>query len=144
MYRTGAATTSAAAQVIDKLFVPQLLEVELGFQGLGARYPQRPRTDGGDKHESHMLGHCRTARTRFAHGKASITDVIYRQVCRSLDQLRGSTAAETAVAARYDLLIQLYNQCHPGPAVSLLHIPANTFARKSGDPVESQEHDPSA
>ena len=144
IYRTGVATTWAAAEVIDKLFVPQLLEVELGFQGLGARYPRRPRTDGGDKHESRMLGHCRTAHTRFARGKASITDVVYRQVCRRLDQLCGSTAAGTAVAGRYDLLIQLYNQRHPGSFVSLLHVPENDFARKPGDPVESQGHDPSA
>ncbi|WP_410646301.1 hypothetical protein [Amycolatopsis sp. cmx-4-54] len=130
--------------MIDKLFVPQLLEVELGFQGLGARYPRRPRTDGGDKHESRMFGHCRTAHTRFALGKASITDVVYRQVCRSLDQLRDSTAAGTAVAARYDLLIRLYNLHHPGPSVSLLHIPANTFARRPGAHMDSPGHDPSA
>ncbi|OXM44260.1 hypothetical protein CFP71_40620 [Amycolatopsis thailandensis] len=144
VYRTRYATTSAAAQVIDELFVPQLLEVELGFQGIGARYPRRPRIDGGDAHESRLLGHCRTAHTRYTQAKTSVTDLVYRQVCRSLDQLRGCPSPTNAVVARYDLLIRLYNQRHPGSSVPLLHIPADTFTRHPTDPARPEGQSPSA
>lgn len=61
MYREQDCSDALYTRVINDHLLPNLIRVELNFQGYGHRYAERPRTDGGDVHESRMIGHCATA-----------------------------------------------------------------------------------
>ncbi|MEU4198266.1 hypothetical protein AB0E69_40665 [Kribbella sp. NPDC026611] len=118
-YRSTAADELTPHDVTAHRFVPQLLRVELGFQGSGPRYPRRPRPEGSDPHESLLRSHCRHAQARAGAGTADIVDRIYLEVSRTLD------AAGNEV---YQRLIDAYNANHPGAEVTSLHIGADAHA----------------
>jgi uncharacterized membrane protein YczE len=128
-YRAPGAVGLSGTDVVNTLFVPSLLEVELRFQGVGEKYPSRPRTDGGDVHESRLLGHCERALLRYRQGRPDTTNRIYLAVCQRLDGLPGLDAGEDPVAARYRELVVAYNRCHPGAEVAELHVPVAVFSR---------------
>jgi uncharacterized membrane protein YczE len=126
-YHSTPASQLSAAQVIDLHLVPTLIEVELGFQGTSDRWPQRPRTDGGDVHESRLLTHCHTALQRHRQGRARVTDRIYHRICHRLDALTAAPQGNDPVASRYDELIAAYNRNHPAKQAARLHVPLTEF-----------------
>ncbi|MFI5591262.1 YitT family protein [Amycolatopsis sp. NPDC051758] len=127
-YHSTPAAQLSASQVIDLHLVPALIEVELGFQGTSDRWPQRPRTDGGDVHESRLLTHCHTALERHRQGRARVTDQIYHRMCHRLDALTAAPPANDPLASRYEELIAAYNRNHPGERAPRLHVPLAEFA----------------
>jgi uncharacterized membrane protein YczE len=128
VYRDPATSTVNWTDVVEQQFVPALVRVELGFQGHGTRYPQRPRTDDGDPHEARLLGHCTRALRGHDRGTPDVVAAIYRVVCGRLDQLNSDDAALDPAAATYRELIAAYNRNHPGDDdVDALHVPATVF-----------------
>ncbi|WP_410570381.1 YczE/YyaS/YitT family protein [Amycolatopsis sp. cmx-4-61] len=126
-YRSTPGSQLSAAQVIDLHLVPVLIEVELAFQGTSDRFRQRPRTDGGDVHESRLLTHCHTALLRHRQGRARVTDQIYHRICHRLDSLAAAQPGTDPVAARYAELIAAYNRNHPAVQAVRLHVPLTEF-----------------
>ncbi|WP_219152402.1 hypothetical protein [Amycolatopsis sp. TNS106] len=134
-YRSTRPESLTAQVVVSERFLPHLLYVELGFQGHGDPYPARPRTDGGDEHESRLLRHCLTAHRHFSDATPSTTDQIYRQVCRRLDGLL-LPPADRRNAATYTKLIESYNVRHPMATVTRLHVPERAFPPGRTQPAE--------
>jgi hypothetical protein len=64
-YRVADFSTLRPSEIVNQYFLPNLISVERNFQGRGSRYATRPRTDGGDVHESKMLDHCAKAVRRL-------------------------------------------------------------------------------
>ncbi len=126
-YRAPSSIRLSATDIVDTHLVPALLETELGFQGEGTRFVRRPRTDGGDVHESRMLGHCRKAAQRYRDGRPDVVNQIYRAVCARLDR-----AVDDAdpLASRYRDLVAAYNRCHPASALVRLHVPEDSFSER--------------
>ncbi|MBE1580534.1 hypothetical protein ACFORH_39150 [Amycolatopsis roodepoortensis] len=115
--------------LVDRLLLGGVLRVEHGFQGRSARYPARPRTDGGDRHASRFLLRCRVARNNFRDGRADVDDRIYRSLCALLDQLGPGDPLHRV----YRALIEDFNHNHPREPVERLHIPADAFPAEPGD-----------
>ncbi|MFK0249570.1 hypothetical protein ACIQUM_33140 [Amycolatopsis azurea] len=126
IYRAYRRQSLTPQDVVNTLFLPQLLQVELGFQGHGERYPARPRRDDGDKHECRMLGHCLAAHRHFSDSRPSTTDQIYRMACHRLDGLQHGHA-DQLIAAKYRQLVAAYNLRHPTATVPRLHVPGRAF-----------------
>jgi hypothetical protein len=126
-HRSASATALGPVEVVERYVVPALIEVEFGFQGSGDRYPTRPRTDGGDIHESRMAEHCLRALRRYREGRPDPTDRIYRAICHRLDQLSLPTFVPDPTAGRYRDLVGAYNHTHPADPVVRLHVPDEFF-----------------
>jgi hypothetical protein len=113
--------------VIELLLTPSIVRTELGFQGRSPRYPARPRTDGGDVHESRLLTRCELALRRYHEGHADIVDRIYRKVCHQLSWLE-RVEPYNPVQLQYRELIDAYNATHPDrPPRHRLHVPIREF-----------------
>ncbi|MFE3783997.1 hypothetical protein ACFXPA_38150 [Amycolatopsis sp. NPDC059090] len=104
------------SDVIRDHFLPSLIRVETNFQGLGARYSSRPRTDGSDVHESIMMRQC-LAVNREGGGPV---DLIYETVIKLLDW-QESNAPHGRNHVTYRALVDAYNRCHPNSPVLALH-----------------------
>ena len=125
--------------VIDELLLPALIRVELGFQGHSMRYPERPRTDGGDVHESKLLRHCSRALERYQQHTQDIVDRIYRMICRRLSRLADSNPNDP-IYARYRTLVSAYNANHPDRPVARLHVPYSVFPTGAASLTGSAAH----
>ncbi|OLZ51651.1 hypothetical protein BS329_15405 [Amycolatopsis coloradensis] len=130
LYRNAAADQLAGDVIAVTYFLPALLHVERGFQGAGTRFPARPRTDGGDVHDSLLLTHCRAARDRYRKGTTDITDRVYHAVCRHLDRAERD---DTALHGSYRALVASYNRNHPQELEPRLHTPGDEFATPAQD-----------
>lgn len=112
--------------VIELLFLPGVIEVERGFQGAGVHYPQRPRTDGGDVHQSRLASYCQRACVHYHEGTADIVDRIYRMLCERLTWL-AAARIDDPVHIAYRELVDAYNTHHRGQHVEQLHVSAADF-----------------
>lgn len=119
-YRDGPDPARSAREIIHERFLPSLIRVESYFQGNGPRYAARPRTDGGDIHESRMLGHCRRAHFQAGRGTAEIIDHIYLEVSHRLSWLASHRPSDGTYVA-YTELVRAYNRNHPGTPSADLH-----------------------
>lgn len=120
-YRTETRRLETYQDVVHRQFLPNLIRVELNFQGHGAKFPERPRTDDGDVHESRMLGHCvKAARRDPAH--VDTVDRIYLTVRLRLDWLERHNRKDPTYLA-YQSLKAAYNDKHPTARVASLHKP---------------------
>ena len=120
--------------VIETLFLPNVIRVELGFQGHSPRYPKRPRTDGGDAHASRLLMYCIDALTHYQAGAPDIVDRIYRVLCGKLSRLADVDASDP-VQRSYQALVSAYNATHPHHAVPRLHVPYGAFPASTSAPA---------
>lgn len=126
--------------VVELLLLPSMIRTELGFQGRSERYPARPRTDGGDVHESRLLTRCELALQHYHHGKADVVDRIYRQLCRQLSWLERVEPCNP-VQVQYRELVDAYNATHPDhPRRARLHVPFLEFP----DDEPAQQRRPAA
>jgi hypothetical protein len=107
--------------VVHERFLPRLLEVEWNFQGNGPRYRSRPRTDGGDVHESKLLSHCEKALTHLERSTLDMIDRIYLAVCNRLEWLTHHQVGDP-VSVFYRRLIAAYNSHHVAGPVRQLHV----------------------
>ncbi len=132
LYRTRSSVQLSATEIVDTYLVPAVVNAELGFQGEGTRFVRRPRTDGGDVHESRMLSHCGKSAQRYREGRPDVVNQIYRAVCARLDR---ATDVADPLASRYRDLVAAYNRCHPDATVARLHVPEDSFPdlRAGGD-----------
>lgn len=126
-YRGESSGELAAVEVVDRYLVPNIIRVELGFQGHGTRWSFRPRSDGGDAHASRLLEYSDAARRHHHGGVPTILDRMVLLICRRLDQLAAQPVGADPVADRYRDLLEAYNNNHRGAAVALLHAPAAGF-----------------
>ena len=125
-HRSSQASTSFR-DVLRRSFLPNLVRVELNFQGLpgpGAKYSERPRTDGGDVHESKLLTYCKRA---AHHGlpPSDPVDIIYLGIRDHLEWLRDNDPSNETYLA-YRKLVRAYNDNHPSATVTSLHIDSSS------------------
>lgn len=130
-YRVADFSTLRPSEIVNEYFLPNLIRVERNFQGHGSRYATRPRTDGGDVHESKMFDHCAKAVRRLQRKITGPIDLIYVYVCERLDWL-SRNQPDNPVYVDYLSLIDFYNTNHPhAPATALhtaIHPPLNNSA----------------
>ncbi|GAA5175188.1 hypothetical protein GCM10023321_80720 [Pseudonocardia eucalypti] len=117
-YRDQDDPAKSSAQIIWERFLPNLIRVEWNFQGNGARYPARPRTDGGDIHESKMLGYCDRAAAVSVDQASDPVNQIYLEVSRSLAWLAAHRPQDPTYAA-YTRLIASYRANHQRATATL-------------------------
>lgn len=135
IYRdTPASSAWTVHYLASTLWLPNLVRVEIGFQGHGRRYPKRPRTDRGDPHVSRLAQECAKAATSWRPGE--LTSELYLLTCRVLDEATDSdpTGEADALGTTYRTLVAAYNDNHPEQQVARLHIPwtdLSTAARAS-------------
>lgn len=110
-YRNEDYSDALVTRVVNDHLLPNLIRVEMNFQGYGSRYAERPRTDGGDVHESKMIGHCATAVRRARTGPVDPFDRIYLAVNDRLDWL-SRYEPESEVLADYRRLIAAHATNH--------------------------------
>ncbi len=127
LYRGEASDALTAGDVVERHLVPNLLRVEMAFQGYGTRWAYRPRTDEGDPHGSRLLEYCESARRHSAAGVLTLLDRMALQVCARLDHLAAVPDGTEPIADRYRDLVEAYNSNHPGHRVARLHVPTSEF-----------------
>lgn len=133
LYRGDASDSLTSTDVVERHLVPNLIRVELAFQGHGTRWAYRPRTDGGDPHTSRLLEYCESARRHHTAGVLTLLDRMAVQVCARLDSLATVPPGSEPVAARYRDLLEAYNTNHPSDRVARLHVPIAEFAAPTAD-----------